>query len=221
MTQRRVEAVERALTLLEAFSAERREFSLTELANATGFYKSTILRLMASLEVFGYVVRDERGIYRLGPAFVRMAPLVGEGPQLENLVRPILESLRDASEETASFYIRDGDERICRLRENGRLEVRHHLEEGVRLPLGRGAAGRVLNYDAPRGTVATSSGERQVGLSAAAIGIYTSEGELMGALALSGPSERFDAMVRDRHAPLLTQYAVLLERQWPKGLRPA
>ena len=34
MAQRRVEAVERALTLLEAFSQERREFSLTELANA-------------------------------------------------------------------------------------------------------------------------------------------------------------------------------------------
>lgn len=221
MNQRRVEAVERALTLLEAFSAERREFSLTELANATGFYKSTILRLMASLEVFGYVVRDERGIYRLGPAFSRLAPLAGEGPQLENLVRPILESLRDASEETASFYIRDGDQRICRLRENGRLEVRHHLEEGVRLPLGRGAAGRVLNYEASRGTVATSSGERQVGLSAAAIGIYNTVGELMGALALSGPSERFDALVQDRHTPLLVQYAALLERQWPKALRPA
>lgn len=219
MAQRRVEAVERALTLLEAFSADRREFSLTELANATSFHKSTILRLMASLEYFGYAVRDERGIYRLGPAFARMAPLAGDGPQLGNLVRPILESLRDASEETASFYIRDGDERICRLRENGRLEVRHHLEEGIRLPLGRGAAGRVLNYETPRGQVAISKGERQLGLSAAAIGIYNAEGELMGALALSGPSERFDVLVRDRYVALLTQYASLLERQWPRALR--
>ena len=221
MAQRRVEAVERALTLLEAFSADRREFSLTELANATGFYKSTILRLTASLELFGYVVRDERGIYRLGPTLARLAPLAGEGPQLENFVRPILESLRDASEETASFYIRDGDKRICRLRENGRLEVRHHLEEGVRLPLGRGAAGRVLNYETPRGQVAMSSGERQVGLSAAAIGIYNGGGELMGALALSGPSERFDARARDRHVALLIQYAPLLERQWSRALRPS
>ncbi|MDF3919534.1 helix-turn-helix domain-containing protein [Salinicola sp. LHM] len=221
MAQRRVEAVERALTLLEAFSQERREFSLTELANATGFYKSTILRLMASLEHFGYVTRDERGIYRIGPAVSRLAPLAGEGPQLENLVRPILESLRDASEETASFYVRDGDHRICRLRENGRLEVRHHLEEGVRLPLGRGAAGRVLNYETPRGQVAVSSGERQAGLSAAAIGIYNGEGELMGALALSGPSERFNQAAKDRHVPLLTQYAPRLERQWPRSLRTA
>lgn len=221
MAQRRVEAVERALTLLEAFSANRREFSLTGLANATGYYKSTILRLMASLEHFGYVTRDERGVYRLGPTFARLAPLAGEGPQLENLVRPILESLRDSSEETASFYIRDGDERICRLRENGRSEVRHHLEEGVRLPLDRGAAGRILNYETARGQVAVSSGERQIGLAAAAIGIYNTGGELMGALALSGPSERFDSLVRDRHIPLLTQYAVLLERQWPRGLQSA
>ena len=41
----------------------------------------------------------------------------------------------------------------------------------------------------------------------------------MGALALSGPSERFNQAVRDRHVPLLTQYAPRLERQWPRSLR--
>jgi len=220
MAQRRVEAVERALTLLEAFSQERRELSLTELANATGFYKSTILRLMSSLEHFGYVTRDERGIYRIGPAVSRLAPLAGEGPQLENLVRPILEALRDASDETASFSVRDGDHRICRLRENGRLEVRHHLEEGVRLPLDHGAVGRVLNDEAPRGQVEVSNEERQAGLAVAAIGIYNGEGELMGALALSGPSERFNTAAKDRHVPLLVQYAARLDRQWPRALRP-
>lgn len=219
MAQRRVEAVERALTLLEAFSQDRREFSLTELANATGFYKSTILRLMASLEHFGYVTRDERGVYRVGPALSRLAPLAGDGPQLANLVRPILTVLRDTSEETASFHVRENDDRICRLCENGRLEVRHHLEEGVRLPLERCAISKVLSYETPRGEVAISSGEHQVGLSAAAIGIYNGEGELMGALALSGPCERFGTLLKDCHIPLLLQTASRLERQWPRALR--
>ena len=79
MAQRRVEAVERALTLLEVFNEHQPELSLTELSLATGFYKSTILRLMASLEVFGFVVRNERGMYRIGPACARLAPLAGEG----------------------------------------------------------------------------------------------------------------------------------------------
>jgi DNA-binding IclR family transcriptional regulator len=52
--------------------------------------------------------------------------------------------LVEATQETASFYIRDGDQRICGYRLNSPRSARHHLDEGVRLPLGRGATRRVL-----------------------------------------------------------------------------
>lgn len=216
MAQRRVEAVERALTLLEAFDEKHREFSLTELSQATGFYKSTILRLMASLEIFGFVVRDERGIYRIGPASVRLAQLAGEGMRLESLVRPMLEALRDGSGETTSFYIRDGDERVCLYRENGRHEVRHHLEQGARLPLDRGAAARVLRGDGEAGKVQVSMGEREPSLAAAAIGIFRPSGELLGALALSGPRERFTESL-EHHQKTLIEKGKELEARLPHG----
>lgn len=218
MAQRRVEAVERALTLLEAFNEDHRELSLTELSQATGFYKSTILRLMASLEVFGFVVRDERGLYRIGPACARLSPLAGEGVRLEGLVRPVLEAVRDASGETASFYIRDGDERVCLYRENGRHEVRHHLEQGARLSLDRGAAGRILSGDSEAGKiqVQVSMGEREPSVAAAAIGIFRPGGELLGALALSGPLERF-AESLERHRQILIEKAAELEARLPHG----
>ncbi|WP_353979994.1 helix-turn-helix domain-containing protein [Salinicola endophyticus] len=220
MAQRRVEAVERALTLLGAFSRDRHELTLTELANATGFYKSTILRLMASLEHFGYVARDERGVYRIGPAVLTLAPLAVEGPQLERLVRPVLVALRDASEETAAFHVRDGEARICRLRENGHLELRHHLDEGVRLPIGEEAIDQALGGELPAGQLALSQGGRQAGLSTAAIAVYDGEGELRGALSLSGPSARIDARIEVHHAPLLIEAAARLSRDWPRGLIP-
>lgn len=216
MAQRRVEAVERALTLLEAFNEDHREFSLTELSHATGFYKSTILRLMTSLEVFGFVVRDERGIYRIGPACARLSPLAGEGVRLEGLVRPVLEAVRDASGETASFYIRDGDERVCLYRENGRHEVRHHLEQGARLSLDRGAAGRILRGDGEAGEIQVSMGEREPSVAAAAIGIFRPGGELLGALALSGPRERFTESL-ERHRQTLIEKAAELEARLPYG----
>lgn len=216
MAQRRVEAVERALTLLEVFDQTHREFSLTELSQATGFYKSTILRLMASLEVFGYVVRDHRGIYRIGPAATRLAPLAVEGIQIEGVIRPVLENLRDASGETASFYIRDGEERICLYRENGRHEVRHHLEQGARLPLRQGAAGKVLCGEYPHREVQVSLGEREPSVAAAAIGIERHDGELLGALALSGPRERFASSL-DEHRRLLAERAAVLESSLPRG----
>ena len=45
MSTDRVEAVERALAVLDAFQADRTEMTLADIAAATGFYKSTILRL--------------------------------------------------------------------------------------------------------------------------------------------------------------------------------
>lgn len=216
MAQRRVEAVERALTLLEVFNEHHPELSLTELSLATGFYKSTILRLMASLEVFGFVVRNERGIYRIGPACARLAPLAGEGLRLEGVVRPVLVALRDTSGETASFYIRDGDDRVCLYRENGRHEVRHHLEQGARLPLDRGAAARVLRGGGDSREVQVSKGEREPSLAAVAIGIFRPDGELLGALALSGPRERLtDAL--EHHRKVLIEKGAELEACLPHG----
>ena len=215
MAQRRVEAVERALTLLEVFNEHQPELSLTELSLATGFYKSTILRLMASLEVFGFVVRNERGMYRIGPACARLAPLAGEGLRLEGVVRPVLIALRDISGETASFYIRDGDARVCLYRENGRHEVRHHLEQGARLPLDRGAAARVLCGGVSR-EVQVSKGEREPSLAAAAMGILRPDGELLGALAVSGPRERLTDSFEHRRRVLIEK-AAELEACLPHG----
>ena len=62
MSEDRVEAVERALTILEAFREGEESLSLAALAEKTGFYKSTILRLAASLERFGYLAREPSGM---------------------------------------------------------------------------------------------------------------------------------------------------------------
>src|SRR4051812_19934699 len=56
MSTDKVEAVERALAVLDAFHADRAAMTLSEIASATGFYKSTILRLAGSLERLGYLI---------------------------------------------------------------------------------------------------------------------------------------------------------------------
>src|SRR3989442_6136867 len=68
MSKDKVEAVERALAVLNAFHSDKPTMTLGEIASATGFYKSTILRLAGSLERLGYLIREERGGVRLRPA---------------------------------------------------------------------------------------------------------------------------------------------------------
>jgi DNA-binding IclR family transcriptional regulator len=144
MSNDKVEAVERALTVLNSFQADKPVMTLAEIAGATGFYKSTILRLTASLERLGYLVRDETGVFRLGPALVRLGSIYRAGFNLGEAIRPELRRLVTATGETASFYVREGQFRVCLFRHNSPHSARHHLDEGAALPMTAGASAHVL-----------------------------------------------------------------------------
>src|SRR5260221_2241660 len=88
MSKDKVEAVERALAVLNAFHADKPAMTLGEIASATGFYKSTILRLAGSLERLGYLIREERRAFRLGPALWRMGSIYPAGFNLGATIRP-------------------------------------------------------------------------------------------------------------------------------------
>ncbi|MFM8691009.1 MAG: IclR family transcriptional regulator [Limnohabitans sp.] len=213
MEVQRVEAVERALSILEAFSNEKRTLTLTEISVETGLYKSAVLRTAASLERFGYLKRGADLRYRLGPALWRLGALYRRTYDLGEAIRPALRELVEVTGETASFYVIDQDERLCLYRENSRNPVRHHLEEGARLTLRFGAAAHVLSAyglndpDArsrvASGGFAVSEGERNPHVSAIAAPLFDAGGNFHGALAVSGPKERFDEVQRASALPVL------------------
>ena len=214
MPESRVESVERALSLLEAFSSERSALSLAELAEETGLHKSTILRLSGSLIRFGYLRRGGDGRYRLGPALWRLGSIYRRGYELGERIRPALRRLVETTGETASFYVIDADERLCLYRENSADPLRHHLEEGTRLSLRHGAAGHVLSafgtgcveaqarLRADGGCM--SLGERNPHVCAIAVPVFGARNHLLGALALSGPLDRLTA--RDTDALMLALF---------------
>lgn len=202
MAHDRVEAVERALIILSCFTEEKRQLSLKQLADYTGFYKSTILRLAASLERYGYLVRQQDGCYRLGLTLIGLGDTARRSFDLSSLVRPVLEKLCDRFNESAAFYIKSGDERICLYRANANRAIRHQLEEGRRLPLNRGAAGRViLAYNGETGepyeTIRdqqwyVSIGERDPEVASVAVPLVSHEGQFLAVLSVSGLTSRFD-----------------------------
>lgn len=221
-----VDAVGRALAILKAFGAERTAMTLTEIADATDLYKSTVLRLAASLEADGFLVRGPDRLFRPGPELWRLGALYQRGLDLGEVIRPALRRLVEATGETASFYVADGDERICLYRVNSPRSVRHHLEEGQRLPIDRGAAGRVLTAHRESSDPAgkkirdrgfyVSIGERDPEVAAAAVPLVDVHGKLRGALSLSAIRTRFDADARKTAVNALKSEAKALV-----GLLPA
>lgn len=198
----RVEAVERALAILDAFGEDRVRLTLAEIAHRTGFYPSTILRLAGSLTRFGYLHRDAGGLFRLGPTPLRLGQLYRQTFDLTDYVRPALARLSEATGETAAFYIRDGDKRICLYRHHAPRMIRHHLEEGAQLPLDRGAGGRVLRAftggtDPESAAIrarglAISLGERDPETAAIAAAVHGTHAAFLGAVGIIGLRSRFE-----------------------------
>lgn len=197
---KRVESVERALSLLDAFDENTPKLTLSQLASATGLYPSTTLRLAGTLEHSGYLRRNPNGEFRLGPAVLRLSSIYRGSFELGEIVKSTLKSLSDASGETAAFYVREGEERVCLYRHHSQRSVRHHIDEGKRLPLDRGAGGHVLlahtggDDEVHRQTLEDgyriSYGERDEESCAVAVPAWGHGGKLLGALAIIGPRNR-------------------------------
>lgn len=200
-----VEAVDRAIQILNCFNDGKPQLSLAELAASSGLYKSTILRVLNSLEAGGLVLRDDDKSYRFGPKLMQWGSLYQKSLRLDHVIRPVLRGLVEAAGESASFFRRDGDSRICLFREDSRQNVRDQIREGDILPLEVGAAGRLLldfgNIAKPaskrRALFAklpyVSIGERDTAAAGLAAPVFSAREGLLGALTLSGSITRFTA----------------------------
>ena len=73
----RVQALDRALDILDCFSFQDREFSLSEIVKVTGFNKTTAKRLISNLESRGYLQQDpQTKAYQLGMRLFELGGIV-------------------------------------------------------------------------------------------------------------------------------------------------
>lgn len=205
-----VAAVDRALSLLAAFHEGDAALSLTELAARTRLYKSTVLRLLASLEHGGWVQRQEDARYAVGPAAARLHAVYAQSFSLDKRVMPVLKALVQATGESAAYHVRQGKDRLCLYRVDSPHPVRDHARAGDLLPLGKGAGGRVLvafdpeladwvkkdrnHYARVRADgYEALVGDRQSEVAGISAPVFGKEGVLAAALTLTMPAHRYDA----------------------------
>src|SRR4030043_1155550 len=95
-----VRAVERALDVLLCFTKRTPELTMTQIAEQVGIHKSTVHRLLATLENKRFVQRDQdTGIYRLGIRILQMAYVTWEHNDLRQLSTPFMRHLCEQYEE--------------------------------------------------------------------------------------------------------------------------
>jgi DNA-binding IclR family transcriptional regulator len=224
MTNDGVAAVNRALDLLDAFSEGDDALSLTELSKRTGLYKSTALRLIQSLEKYGHLQRTLENTYRLGPKVLYLGSLYQRHFDPSRFIPQVLRRLAEEVNETASFYVREGDSRVCLHRHEAARKIRASVTQGERLSMTVGAAGHVIlafsglsgdKYDTIRETgYAISIGERDPETAAVACPVLGLGGELAGVLNISGPRYRLEQKTLEDFVPVLFNHAATLSRMY-------
>jgi len=226
---RPIAAVERALSVLSAFRTGPR-LSLSELSKRTGLFKSTLLRILATLERNGYVIRLADGQYRVGGILHELGAGYVASFQLDEIMKPALAQLVAATGESAAFYVRAGAQRQCVFRVDSLQAVRHVVMAGQILDLDSAATSLILRrYEkgGPRPTPETdyaslcrsTSGQGDVGTASVAAPVFDAGG-FVGVINVSGPVHRFTKTVAARCLAELAVTALRLTRALG-GIGPA
>ncbi len=139
-----IQTVMNALRMLEVFHTET-ELGVSELARRLDLHKNNAFRLLATLELAGYMQQTpETELYHLGPRCLELGHAFARSHALINQTRPILEELGESMGETTHLgVLRDGE--VVHL--DGVLPeqlVLTGLRVGERLPAHCTALGKVL-----------------------------------------------------------------------------
>lgn len=103
-----VESVARAIRIIEALAMS--PAGLSDIARSVDLPKSTVARLLSTLEEVDAVERDDEDhrLYRLGPMVQRVSSAAGGPAQLAGFAYPYLEELTALTGESAGVSIPDG-----------------------------------------------------------------------------------------------------------------
>jgi DNA-binding IclR family transcriptional regulator len=240
--QQGVRSVQRALDILSLLTDDRPTVSIRDIVEATGLAKTTVIRLVATLEQSGLIWATGNG-YMAGPGLWRWAHLARHSWELPPETQRMMRDLAARQRETVNLYVARDIHRVCIAQQESPQPLRHVVHIGDELPLYSGATAKILLRDAgpallarvahssPYGdghikqlqewideaTVqgfAVSHGEREEGLSAVAVPIVGRAGTVVAALSLSGPTMRFPD---ERIADYVTDLKQVARRMSERG----
>lgn len=140
-----IQSIERAVAILRSFTETEPELRVTELSRRLDLHKSTVSRILGTLEQEGLVSHNpETGKYRLGLALISLAGVALGRLDVRGVSQPHLNRLVEISQETVNVTVLDGQECVNVERAASPRPIRYVGWIGRRTPLHCTAAGKVL-----------------------------------------------------------------------------
>ena len=143
-----VQVMSRMFALLVVLAREGQAVSLKVASERTGLHPSTAHRILNDLASGGLVERSGPGHYRLGMRLLTLGNLVKSRLDVREQAGRPMQELHRLSGHVVSLFVRQDDEAVCVERT---VAERHGIQltraDGLRTPLTRSAAGKILLLD--------------------------------------------------------------------------
>lgn len=145
VVSRRVQAVDRALDVLDCMGATGRPLGVSDIARRTGHSKATVHHVLTTLLSRRYVMQDPyTSLYRLGWALYELGTCVVRDVEFTRAARPFLDQLAAETGESVLLGILDNDSVLYLDRGESPSGLRMVANAGRRGPLHATASGKVL-----------------------------------------------------------------------------
>ena len=141
-------SVKKALELLDHFTVERPELSLAEISREVDAHKSSVFRVLTTLEAAGFLEKDpQSGKYRLGLKILDLAGRVWGRHDIRQISSPYMEELARETGEVTHLAVLDGSD-IVYLEKRGQGQILTVATRvGGRNPAYASSMGKVLLAD--------------------------------------------------------------------------
>ena len=133
----------RGLAVLRAFSRDKPGMTLSELASHTGLNPAVVRRCLNTLMHLGYVAKKDK-IFLLRPEVFSLGSAYIESMNLEEVVTPHLQQVRDVTGNSTAMAVLSGMDVLFMVYVSTRLLTRIVAGVGTRFPAYATSAGKVL-----------------------------------------------------------------------------
>lgn len=140
-----IESIKRAIQILNSFTIKEKELGVTELSRRLNLHKSTIHRILITLEDEGFIVKNQiTQKYYLGIKLFELGHIVQNQMEIRTYALPIMKELAQETEESIDLNIISDDKRVSIEKIESPHDIRRIIQLGKSLPLYCGSSGKAL-----------------------------------------------------------------------------
>ncbi len=140
-----ITSLEKAINILEILQKPPYSYKVTELSNLSGFNRTTVHRLLSTLEKAKFVIRNQdTKEFKIGPSIYQMGCIYLNNFNYKDMILKILEDISKETEESVGYAVLEGDTVLSLYEIEINQPLKMNYKPGLYYPINRGCYGKCL-----------------------------------------------------------------------------